>query len=195
MVKRKVTEAKRKTKNEGEGMYVWRVRGSKKRIETSNVYGDKASKPSSAQLKNTNKTYESISKSLIHIWYTNTDVLTKAKIQELEEDIKRGKPPDTIAITELKPKIYVRDLAKLDYKIEGYEFEPANLEDKGSTRGVAMYIRKPLKFSKLDVGKVACTVSASIPKEIISIDINLSKNAKMIISNIYRRANSDAKET
>ena len=88
----------------------------------------------------------------------------------------------------------MRDLATLDYKIEGYEYETANLEDKGSTRGGAMYIRKPLKFSKLDVGKVACTVSASISKEIISIDINLSKNEKMIIINIYRSPNSDAKE-
>ena len=50
--------------------------------------------------------------------------------------------PDIIAITELKPKNYTRQLTENEYEIDGYKFEQENLMDKGSTSGVAMYIKK-----------------------------------------------------
>ena len=58
-------------------------------------------------------------RSLISIWYTNADTLTTAKINELKEEFKSSYPPDIIAITEIKPKNYTRELNKLEYRIEG----------------------------------------------------------------------------
>ena len=50
---------------------------------------------------------------LISIWYTNADVLTQAKIHELKEEISTSAVrPDIIAITEIKPKHYVRELTE-----------------------------------------------------------------------------------
>ena len=96
-----------------------------------------------------------VSVSLISIWYTNADTLTQAKIHghELRDDIKYNTPPDVIAIVEIKPKNYTRELTKTEYNIEGCRFEPANLEDKGSTRGVAIGVYKSSNFSKLDTNK------------------------------------------
>ena len=93
---------------------------------------------------------------LISIWYANADTLTRAKIHELKEEIKSSTPPDVIAIVEIKPKNYTRELTKSEYNIVGYSFEPANLEDEGSTRGVVLYVHKSLNFSKLDT-RERCT--------------------------------------
>ena len=76
-----------------------------------------------------------MSKSLISIWYTNADVLTRTKIRELELALKDS-PPDIISITEVKPKNYPREVSEIDYMIEGYGFVSSSLEDKGPTRGV-----------------------------------------------------------
>ena len=60
------------------------------------------------------------------------------KIKELKEEFKSSTPPNIIAITELKPKNYSRQLTKNRLKVDGYRFGEANLRDKGSTRGVAI---------------------------------------------------------
>ena len=119
--------------------------------------------------------------SLISIWYTKADTLTQAEIHKLKEEIKSS-TPDVIAIVEIKPKNYTRELSKTEYNIEGYRFEPANLEDKGSSRGVALYVHKSLIFSKLDTNKIIGN-KADAPKEEISIEL----------SNIYRNPSSDGK--
>ena len=51
-----------------------------------------------------------VNSELLRIWYTNADVLTKDKLCELKEDIKSDYPPDIIAVTEIKPKNYTRQL-------------------------------------------------------------------------------------
>ena len=129
---------------------------------------------------------------LINIWYTNADVLTQEKIRELKEEIKSGTAPDIIAITEIKPKNYVRELTETEYQIEGYTFEHTNLADKGSTRGVALFVRENLDYSKLDTNMLTETMHE--PKEVISIELRLRNAEKMVISNIYRSPNSDEKE-
>ena len=100
----------------------------------------------------------------------------------MKEEIKSSTPPDVIA----------RELTKSEYNIVGYSFEPANLEDKGSTRGVALYVHKSLNFSKLDTREIISS-NADAPKEVISIELKLAKNEKMIISNIYRNPSSEGK--
>ena len=79
--------------------------------------------------------------------------------------------PDIIAVTEIKPKNYVRELTEIDYKIDGYKFEPANL-DKDSTRGIAFYIHDSLQFTKVDPFKLIGD-GKKIPKEIICIELEL----------------------
>ena len=59
------------------------------------------------------------------------------------------------AITELKLKYYSMELTKNEYKLDGYHFQEANLRDKGSTRGIAIYIRNSLNCSKIVSQKTA----------------------------------------
>ena len=125
---------------------------------------------------------------LITIWFTNADVLTQDKIRELKEEIKIDRAPD-IAITELKPKNYTRQLTENEYEIGGYKFEQENLMDKGSTRGVAMYIKKSLMFLRLKASQIIGT-NGNAPREVMTIEIKLTKNGKLLLSNVYRSPRS-----
>ena len=130
---------------------------------------------------------------VLNIWYTNADTLTKNKIQELKDDINASSPPDIIAVTEIKPKNYTKELQIVEYMIDGYEFESVNLKDRGSTRGVGIYSRKSLKCSKVDAFNITGE-NTSVPREVISICLNLEKNKTLILSNIYRSPHSTAEE-
>ena len=81
----------------------------------------------------------------------------------------------------------------MEYDIDGYDFESVNLEDRGSTRGVGIYFRKWLKCSKVDTLSVMGE-NSYIPREVISICLNLEDNKKLILSNIYRSPHSTTKE-
>ena len=81
----------------------------------------------------------------------------------------------------------------MEYDIDGYDFESVNLEDRGSTRGVGIYFRKCLKCSKVDTLSVMGE-NSYIPREVISICLNLEDNKKLILSNIYRSPHSTTKE-
>ena len=68
----------------------------------------------------------------------------------------------------------------------------ANLQDKGSTRGLAIYIRNLLNCSKIDSQKIS--VGNETPSEVISVELKLKKNEKLILSNIYRSSSSNTQE-
>ena len=89
----------------------------------------------------------------------------------------------------MKPKNYTKELTRVEYMIYDYIFEPVNLEDRGSTRGVAIYYHKSLNCSKIDTNKIMGS-SEFAPREVISISINLESNKKLILSNIYRSPHS-----
>ena len=72
----------------------------------------------------------------------------------------------------MKPKNYTRDLSEVDYKLQGYIFEHENLEKKDSTRGIAVYIRETLCYTKID-NKRSQIRKFKVPKEILSLDIDL----------------------
>ena len=88
-------------------------------------------------------------------------------------------PPDIIAVTEVKPKIFTRELTQEEFKIEGYEFEPTDLSEKDACRGVALYIRSTLSYT---------------PTEIISKELPLENHTKALICVIYRSPTCDEKE-
>ena len=73
---------------------------------------------------------------VLNIWYTNADTLTKDKIQELKDDINASSPPDIIAVTEIKPKNYTKELQIVEYMIDGYEFESVNLKQQGESASI-----------------------------------------------------------
>ena len=111
----------------------------------------------------------------------------------MNEEIKIDRAPDIITITELKPKNYTRQLTENQYEIDGYKFEQENLKDKGSTRGVAMYIKKSLKFLKLEASQII-GINGNAPREVITIEIKLTENEKLLLSNVYRSPSSDVPE-
>ena len=123
--------------------------------------------------------------------YTNADVLTKDKIEEIKDEIRCDSPPDIIAITEIKSQKYERILTENDYKIDGYKFEPVNLDVNDSSRGLAIYVKHSLKFSVLNPNEIL-DHSKGKPKELICIDLQLAENERMMISNIYRSPHNDA---
>ena len=161
------------------------LRHAKKRTSTNEVHGDINNESNTIKLDLLNNVCirkERISKSLISIWYTNADVLTRTKIHELELGLKDS-PPDIISITDVKPKNYQREVSEIDYMIEGDDFVSSSLEDKGPTRGVGIYVKELQKSTE-----------KCVPKEMVSIELNLSNQEKMIICSIYRSPNSSAKE-
>ena len=84
-------------------------------------------------------------------------------------------------------------MTEIDYKINGYEFIHANLEDKGPTRGVGLYLKNTLSYTEVKTENII-GLEGSKPKEIVSVEIDLRKNEKMLLTNLYRSPNSDKQE-
>ena len=128
----------------------------------------------------------------LQIWYTNADVLTREKLNELKDFIDSSNAPDIIAITEIKPKNYKRVLSKSDYKLKGYLLEPVNLNVRNSTRGIAVYIRDTLNYDKINTEKLKDNLKSDIsPKEILSLIIDLKNGQKLNFIVMYRSPNND----
>ena len=111
---------------------------------------------------------------------------------ELRNNIQEN-PPDIIAVTEVKPKNFTRELTHEEFKIEGYEFEPTDLSEKDSCRGVALYIRSTLSYRRLTLKDIAGDCE-NTPTEIISIELPLENHKKALICIIYRSPTCDEKE-
>ena len=137
------------------------------------------------------KTLQQKQEEMLRIWYTNADTLTKDKIRELGNEIASDTLPDIIAITEFKPKNYIRELTQHDFKLNNYTFECENLTSKTSTRGVAFYIHKSIKYKRLKTNEVIGKETRN-PKEMLTLDISLKhKNDHGLqITNIYRSPNN-----
>ncbi len=84
----------------------------------------------------------------IPVLFTNADQLTGSKMVELHNHILREKPL-IIGVCEVKPK-NSKDYDKLDYKINGYNLHPVNL-DKGTGRGIAVYTHESIQKSVMEI--------------------------------------------
>lgn len=111
---------------------------------------------------------------------------------ELKEEIKCKLAPDIIAISEIKPKNYKRELQENEYSITGYKFEHTTLE-KDNTRGIGIYVKDTLKYSLINPLKII-TKNDEIPKEIICLEIQLAGKEKMLVCNVYRSPCADITE-
>jgi len=128
------------------------------------------------------------------IWYTNADVLTQEKLRELKDDINSSaSPPDIIAVTELKPKMYTRELLEVEYMIDGYSFEHEKLSDKSPTRGIGVYVRDKIRYRRTEK-KPSGAEKEEAPSEVISIEIDLTNGEQMNLVVLYRSPHSNDAE-
>jgi len=178
------TQKKKKTikntKNENKTSENENVTDKLNKHETKYIQNKKKSNKSSGEVKGTDN-------SLLSIWYTNADVLTKDKINELKLEIANN-PPDVIAVCEFKPKNYTRILQETEYQLENYELELKGLNDRGPTRGVAVYVHKSIVYRKINLLRVF--EKNEVPDEALSLEIVLGGGEKMMFTNIYRSPNS-----
>ena len=80
-------------------------------------------------------------KSMLKIVFTNADVLTSHKMQELKILIAQDKP-DIIAISEVKPKNFERVRTQAEYKLENYDMELLNVFSKEVGRGLILHVHE-----------------------------------------------------
>ena len=124
----------------------------------------------------------------LKVWYTNCDVLTSLKIQELSVNIDHFHP-DIICITEVKPKNYQRTLTLVEYNIPGYNIEHKNiLDDIG--RGMILYIKNSFTYELFDNE----LVTGMNPQEILLTEVKFY-TVNIFFAFIYRSPNSDLGNT
>ena len=111
-------------------------------------------------------------KKKIKIVFTNADVLTPQKIQELKIIVAENKP-DIIAVSEVKPKNFNRLRSEAEFKIDHYDMEFANLNDKEVGRGLLVYTHEALKSTFLDLNKYVDV--SEIPVKVLAAEIEPSK--------------------
>ena len=77
------------------------------------------------------------------------DVLTKEKIIELKRRIELDQnPPHVIALSEVRPKNFKRQLSLMEYQLEGYCIEHTNITSEDpSGRGLITYIRDSIMYN------------------------------------------------
>ena len=112
---------------------------------------------------------------------------------ELKERIKCKPSPDVIAVSEVKPKNYQRDISAVEYKLKGYQFEHTDIENRDTSRGMGIYIKDTLNYSLVNPQTMVNNVNDT-PKELLCIEIPLHGNEKMLFCNIYRNPKADEKE-
>ena len=84
----------------------------------------------------------------IPVLFTNADQLTSLKMAELHNLIMKEKPL-IIGVSEVKPK-HGKDYTEEDYKINGYDLHPVNL-DKDTGRGIAVYTHESIGKSVMEI--------------------------------------------
>ena len=78
-------------------------------------------------------------------WYSNADVLTTDKLNELKGQIDCDYP-DMVCIAEVKPKNFIGNLSFVEYYINSYNLETITiLDDEG--RSMLLYIKKYISVS------------------------------------------------
>ena len=113
----------------------------------------------------------------IPVLFTNADQLTGIKLTELQNHIKREKPL-IIGICEIKPK-NSRDYSEEDYRIDGYNLHPVNLDTK-SGRGIAVYTHESIEKSVMELTPIIKF------EEICLLELRLRGGDKLLFGCTYR---------
>ena len=118
------------------------------------------------------------------VWYSNADVLTTDKLNELKVQIDSDYP-DIVCIAEVKPKNFIRTLSLVEYYINGYNLEAINiLEDED--RGMLLYIKKSIQYHLLD----QFLFTSILTQEIIVCELKTEDSNLLAIPCVYRSPNS-----
>ena len=117
---------------------------------------------------------------------TNADVFTIDKKNELISRLE-GNSPELIFIQEAKPKNFSKILTKVEYKIENYDLEWANMLEAEGGRGLMTYIRDGLKCKEIDLKMPFQEYQAFL------VDVN--KKEKLLAVNMYHSPNSETSNT
>ena len=121
----------------------------------------------------------------LKIWFSNVDVLTSDKMNELKIKVNENNDVDILMLSEIKPKNYNRTLTISEYKLEAYNFETLNILSPDVGRGMGIYFRKTLDYNLLDIN----TLVEENPEEVMLFELTHLKN-KYIVVFIYRSPSS-----
>ena len=95
----------------------------------------------------------------VNIWFSNVDVLTVDKLNELKVRITDANKhlPQVIALQEVKLKNYRYDRSVEEYQISGYEIIEKNLTGNIG-RGLMIYIQKGLKYRSVNYNTIMMNI-------------------------------------
>ena len=113
-----------------------------------------------------------------NILFTNADTFTQVKLQELKLRIEETSPL-IIAVSEVKPKNFKRDIQLSEYNIDGYEILSANISKNTPGRGMLMYVKDSLKHSPVNIKDVKFD-------EHLLCEVDTGHNNKILIGSLYR---------
>ena len=112
--------------------------------------------------------------------FTNADVLTMDKLNEIRARIKES-PPDVLSVSEAKPKNCKEYRDQVEYKIEGYDLVTKNMDGKPG-RGMCLYIRSLLEYKIMELDTTF--------DEYLAVEIKLKDDNKVMFVGVYRSPNS-----
>ena len=113
-----------------------------------------------------------------NILFTNANTLTQTKLQELKLRIE-DTPPSIIAISEVKPKNFTRDIQLSEFNIDGYELLSINISKDTSGRGMLLYVKDSLKYSPYNFKDTQF-------EEHLFCEVVTGHNEKILIESLYR---------
>lgn len=119
---------------------------------------------------------------LFNISFSNVDVFTKDKLNELIERNK-DKNQEIISLVEVKPKNYDNERSLSEYKITGYEIIENNIRKDDEGRGMLMYIKNTVSYTEMKL-PVAF-------REYQCIQV-IGGDSKIVVLSVYRSPNSNS---
>ena len=109
--------------------------------------------------------------------------LHKLSFRNLTELRTEQTKPSVIAISEVKPKNFKREIQLSEFNIEGYEILSVNLSKNSPGRGMLLYVKESLKYSPVIFNDINF-------EENILCEINIGHNKKILVGSVYRSPSS-----
>ena len=123
-----------------------------------------------------------MNRKLINVAFSNVDVLTQEKFQELRIRINNTEnKPDLIALIEVKAKQLRFNRELYEFKLEGYSILEKNLGKDSTGRGLMIYVKNGIEYQEI---KLETEFS-----EYISLKI-INKQTNLFLTSVYRSPNS-----
>ena len=115
---------------------------------------------------------------------TNADTFTQTKLQELKLRIE-DTPPSIIAISEVKPKNFKRDIQLSEFNIDGYKLLSTNISKETPGRGMLLYVKDSLKYSPYNFKDTQFEEHL-----FCEVHVDTRHNEKILMRSLYRSSPS-----